>query len=262
MTPQEQQALQGLLSQLVQVRNIPKDAQAEGMIAEAVSRQPDAAYLLVQRCMLLEQGLEAAKAQIAELQQQVQQGSHASSFLDANAWGHHPDPSRADNRQMDTSVSGAPLPQARQYTAPAYQGPQAQAGYARPGVSSWLGGQGGSMLGTMAATAAGVAGGAFLFQGLSHLLGGHHDQAANAAGLAGTGDAQSSMFSSSALSELGPDKFGLDSQSGQQSQDGTLADDLFASDTGSDADLFGGDDNAGGDLFAADDSSDSDTYDT
>jgi hypothetical protein len=32
---------------------------------------------------------------------------------------------------------------------------------------------GGGMLGNIAATAAGVAGGAFLFQGLEHLLGGH-----------------------------------------------------------------------------------------
>lgn len=162
MTPQENQALQDFLNQLTQVRGIPKDPQAEAMISSAVSQQPDAAYLLVQRAMLLDQALNGAKAQIAQLQNELQsrQSSGAGGFLDsATAWGR--------------SATGAPQPAP---ASPAYtQNPapmQNAAPAARPG---FLGGGGGSFLGNMAATAAGVAGGAFLFQGIENLLG-HHQQ--------------------------------------------------------------------------------------
>ena len=73
MTPQDMQALETFLSQLVQARADGKDPQAAAMIADAAARQPDAAYLLVQRAMLLDRALVNAQAQIASLQQQVQQ---------------------------------------------------------------------------------------------------------------------------------------------------------------------------------------------
>ena len=92
MSPQEIQSLQDFLNQLTQVRGIAKDPQADALIANAVARQPDAAYLLVQRAMLIEQALNNAKTQIASLQSQMQatQSAPARSFFDANAWraGH------------------------------------------------------------------------------------------------------------------------------------------------------------------------------
>jgi hypothetical protein len=71
--------------------------------------------------------------------------------------------------------------------APPYQAqyqPQYQPQYQQPvpgsfqaqvpgNAGGFLRGAGGGMLGNIAATAAGVAGGAFLFQGLEHLLGAH-----------------------------------------------------------------------------------------
>ena len=90
MNPQETQVLESFLNQLVQARAGAKDPHAEALIAEALARQPDAAYLLVQRALLLDQALASAKAQIAQMQNQVQaaQGS-SGSFLDsANAWGN------------------------------------------------------------------------------------------------------------------------------------------------------------------------------
>jgi hypothetical protein len=73
----------------------------------------------------------------------------ASSFLDSgSAWG------RSGAKASSSTPQPAPAPTT---AAPA----------ARPG---FLGG-GGSFLGNVAATAAGVAGGAFLFQGLESLLG-------------------------------------------------------------------------------------------
>lgn len=176
MTPQESQSLQQLLSQLVQVREVVKDADAERLISQAASKQPNAVYLLVQRAMILEQALEAAQERISalEMQQRTVQSSGSNSFLDANAWGKTPvaPVTAAASRAMhpqETSVTGTPLrePANRPFST---QSPQAYSAMGS-GPSSFLRGGGGSMLGTIAATAAGVAGGAFLYQGIGNLLG-------------------------------------------------------------------------------------------
>ena len=172
MTPQETQSLQDFLSQLTQVRGVGKDIQAEQLIAAALAQQPDAAYLLVQRAMLQDQALSAARGQIAQLQAQLQearQGAATGSgggFLDpANAWGN--------------SAAANPAGARRPAPAPGYDtgaAPQASALPAAPQAAAspgFFGGGGGSFLGSMAATAAGVAGGAFLFQGIGNLLGQH-----------------------------------------------------------------------------------------
>jgi hypothetical protein len=159
MTPQERELLQDFLRQLTEIRGVDQDAEAQAMIARAVAQQPDAAYLLVQRAMLLEQALNAAKAQIAELQ--AAQGGSGRGFLSgANSWGRAP--AQAAPRSS-LSVDGRPIP-----ADPA--GTPLQSAPVTPIRSSPFGG----FLGQAAATAAGVAGGAFLFQGLGNLLG-HHD---------------------------------------------------------------------------------------
>ncbi|WP_413459276.1 DUF2076 domain-containing protein [Herbaspirillum huttiense] len=172
MSPQETQALQDFLQQLTQVQGISKDAQADAMIQAAVARQPDAAYLLVQRALLMEQALNATKAQVAALQNQVQSlqanasgGARSSGFLDGNAWGNAP--AAAPARAQPAAPAYTPAP-AQPYAAPAYQAAPAAAP-----SSGFFGGGMGSMLGTVAATAAGVAGGAFLYQGIEHLFNGN-----------------------------------------------------------------------------------------
>jgi len=164
MSPQETQVLQDFLNQLTQVRGIGKDPQADAMIHAAVAQQPDAAYLLVQRALLMDQALTASKAQIASLQSQLQalQAGVAPvrGFLDGNAWGNTP----AAIVRTDPAPAYVP-PYA---PAPAQPAPQYQAAPAPS--SGFFGGGMGSMLGTVAATAAGVAGGAFLFQGIEHML--------------------------------------------------------------------------------------------
>lgn len=164
MSPQETQVLESFLNQLVQARAGAKDPQAEALITQALARQPDAAYLLVQRALLLDQALASAKAQIAQLQNQVQaaQGS-SSSFLDsANTWGNS-----ANAAPVRPSVPASAPVTASPYAA---QPQVAAAAPARPGFFS--GGFGGT-LGNIATTAAGVAGGAFLFQGIENLF--HHN---------------------------------------------------------------------------------------
>lgn len=169
MTDQERELLNQFLGQLTAVRGIAKDPEADALIHRAVAQQPDAAYLLVQKSLLMEQALESAKAQIAQLQSQGQPARESGSFLGDNAWGRH---------QPSRSASYAPPP------AGPMLGGAPNPGAPLGGGFGMGGGRGGSFLGTAAATAAGVVGGAFLFQGIENLLG-HHGAAAS--GLANLG---------------------------------------------------------------------------
>lgn len=172
MTPQDVQALEAFLSQLTQARVDTKDPQAASMIAEAAARQPDAAYLLVQRTMLQERALLNAQTQIASLQNQLQAaqtaaGNGGRGFIDDNAWGQHagraPQPAPTPYQQV-------PQYQSAQYPSPQYQAAPAQPPVQQPQRPGFLSGGFGSTLGTIATTAAGVAGGAMLFQGIENLF--------------------------------------------------------------------------------------------
>jgi hypothetical protein len=154
MNDQERVVLDDFLEQLVRIRGVEKDPQADAMITKAFAHQPDAPYLVVQRALLLEQALSAAKAQIEHLRGGTR--TAGGSFLGGSAWGREP-------QRSAVSVSGQPIP-ANAPMQPAY-------------ASTAQGSPWGSFLGQAAATAAGVAGGAFLFQGLESLFAGHHDPA-------------------------------------------------------------------------------------
>ncbi len=174
MSPDEFRLLTTFLNQLSQVGNVTKDPQAATLIADAVARQPDAAYLLVQRALLQDQALATARERIASLEAQLRSvpAAPSSGFLDSgsNAWGR--------------SVSSAPQQTAA--VAPTQYAPAPVASAAPH--TGFFGGGGGSFLTSMAATAAGVAGGAFLYQGIESMMhrgdGSHHllDQQPNAFG--------------------------------------------------------------------------------
>ncbi|WP_428827786.1 DUF2076 domain-containing protein [Azonexus sp. IMCC34842] len=155
MNTNEQQQLNSFLQQLVQAQIGSKDAEAERIILEACRNQPDAHYLLVQRCLLLDQALQAAQAELAKLKTQDSHREPSGSFLDANgAWGN--------------SAAQRPVAQTAAPYAPAAPGPAPS-----PAASSW----GSGLLGTVASTAAGVVAGSFLFQGIEHLMGSHNNHA-------------------------------------------------------------------------------------
>lgn len=154
MNPQERDQLNLFLKQLTEARISAKDTEAAQLIADSVAKQPDAAYLLVQRAMLLEQALNGAKSQIADLQQQLQYSAAATprgGFLSNDPWA-------------PASAAGG-IPGAGNYQIPrnAPMPPQASA----------FGG-GSSFLGNIATTAAGVVAGSFLYHGIESLLGGNH----------------------------------------------------------------------------------------
>ncbi len=159
MTPQEQQQLSQFLNQLTQAKLSQKDPEAETLIQAAIRQQPDAHYLLIQRALILEQALNNAKAQIAELQNQVRNTASNSnaSFLNNDPWAQ-------------PASNAAPVPGAGNYQMPRYAPPPVQP-IAQP---SAFGGGASSFLGNVATTAAGDVAGSFLFQGIENLMGGHH----------------------------------------------------------------------------------------
>ncbi len=164
MTPQERDHLTQFLKQLGEARVGDKNTDADTLIRETVAKQPDAAYLLVQRAMLVEQALNAAKAQIAQLQSQLQ-GSQTSNRNTGFLGGGNPWAQSLDNPANSAGVPGAgnyPISRA----APVASTPVVSAAPAS-------GGGVGSFLGSMATTAAGVVAGSFLFQGIENLMG-HH----------------------------------------------------------------------------------------
>lgn len=151
MTSEELKLLNGLLSQLKHIKGIQKDSEAENLIHKAAAEQPDALYLLVQKTLLQEQALEAARNRINDLQRQIGENStSAGGFLGQNPWSQTPTPTRQNPATQSGWQGGNPM------------APLQQTG----GMSSFLG--------SAAATAAGIAGGAFLFQGIESLMG-HHN---------------------------------------------------------------------------------------
>ena len=139
MTPQDREALQGLLTQLTQIHGVNKDPEADLMIREAVARQPDANYLLVQRALLLAAALDQARTRMAEQARAAQRPREEPLEPPQTSWAR------------GAPGTGGPITPPPSAPAPAAP----------------------SLLGQAAATAAGVAGGAFLFQGIEDLVG-HH----------------------------------------------------------------------------------------
>lgn len=146
MNTQEQQLLDKLLQQLQQAAaDIPagsKDAEAVREIESALGQNPDARYLLVQRHLLMEQALNAAQTKIRELESR----SGGNSFLGGQ------------NNVYGKPLGGTAAPAATSSTP------------VNPTPATARGGMGGSFLGTAAATATGVLGGALLFEGIEHLM--------------------------------------------------------------------------------------------
>jgi hypothetical protein len=176
MTPEERNLLTNFLQDLDQARGGSKDPEAQSMIGQTLARNPDAAYLLVQHTILSDQALHAAQARIAELENQAQGQAPQGGFLGGGQqqgpWGSAPQQAAPQPRYYDPQYP----PQQPQYAQPQYAEPQyAQPQYAPSPASPFSTGGGlGSFLRSAGTTAAGVAGGAMLFEGLSGMFGGHH----------------------------------------------------------------------------------------
>jgi hypothetical protein len=146
MQPEERDLIAGLFGRLKQFEGQPRDPAAERLIAGSVAGQPSAPYLLVQTVLVQEQALKGAQARIAELEAKVA-AAPPPSFLGSapkiGPWGSAP--------------AAAPAAQpAPQYAPSPFQAaPAAGGGFLRQAMM----------------TAAGVAGGALLFEGIRNMMG-------------------------------------------------------------------------------------------
>ena len=187
MTPDERNLLGHFLQDLTQARGGLKDAEASELIERTLRSNPDAGYLLVQHAIIADQALHAAQDRIVELEGQVRGGQFpggqspgqgGGSFLGAGGpWTGGGQPGYAPQTQSQSYAPQAGYGQggSPQQPDPGYAQPQ------RPGLLGGLFGGGarpaqpggfGSFLRTAGTTAAGVAGGEFLFSGLSNMFGG------------------------------------------------------------------------------------------
>ena len=188
MTPQEKDLLTTLLDRLRNTPRQPKDPEADALIRQAMTDQPDLSYYLTQTVLIQDLSLHQAQQRIADLEKQLADAQQAAkptvgSFLGGLFGSRPPAPSSGapPAGPWTRSPQVAAAPPAQPYAQPGY----AQPGYGQPpGGGGFLGGGmgGGGFLRSAAATAAGVAGGALLFQGISSLFGNHY-----AGGLMGAG---------------------------------------------------------------------------
>ena len=156
MTPDERNLLTQFLNDLTQYQNVAKDPEAFSMIQQALSRSPDAGYVLVQHAIISDQALHAAQAHIVDLENQLAaarpQYQPQGGFLGGALGGMF-----GGNRQQQPQYQEPPYQP--QYQQPVYQQPQ-QGGF-------------GSFLKTAGTMAAGVAAGDLLFSGVEGMFGGN-----------------------------------------------------------------------------------------
>lgn len=187
MNSEEQTLIDGLFSRLQQAEtdSDPRDAQAEARIKEHLIRQPAAGYFMTQAILVQEAALKSLDEQNKQLSQQVQQlqaelqqarsqaraapPAVSGGFLSSIFGGsREPQPAPAQAPSVAPSSGGGwREPSRSSFGAPAQQNFGApQQNYApqpAPAAAS-------SFLGGALKTAAGVAGGVMLAQGISSLF--------------------------------------------------------------------------------------------
>ena len=169
MTPDERELINGLFDRMRGYDLPQKDRDAEALINQAVRATPDAPYMLVQSVLVQEQALEAANARVQDLEARVRELEGAQpqqgggSFLGGLFGGARPDPERRSSSVPAIGSRAGGLPS----MLPGRPQPAQEA--AQPAT-------GGFMRSAMT-TAAGVAGGMLLAEGIRGMMGGGSAQA-------------------------------------------------------------------------------------
>jgi uncharacterized protein len=182
MNSEEQTLIDGLFSRLQQAEtdSAPRDAQAEAQIKEHMTRQPAAGYYMTQSILVQEHALKSLDAQNKQQAQQIQQLQDELQ----RAKSAQPAPSSSGGGFLSSIFGGgasrdsqpAPNPSSggwREPSRPSFnQQPAApQQNYQQPAPAAPVGS---GFLGGAMKTAAGVAGGVLLAEGISSLF--HHNQ--------------------------------------------------------------------------------------
>lgn len=174
MTPQERQLVRELFDRLARLEGQPRDPDAERLIADGFDHAPNAAYPLVQTVLVQEEALKRANARIEELEAALDQGGpHAEptgGFLDT-----------VRNTMLGREPQRGSVPSVRTGSGPGTGGvwntgarpdprgrTEADTQYAAAPPAFG----GGSFLGTAAASAAGMIGGALLLNSIRSMFGG------------------------------------------------------------------------------------------
>jgi uncharacterized protein len=168
MTPDERQLISGLFDRMRAYDLPQKDREAEALITQSVRATPDAPYMLVQSVLVQEQALEAANARVQDLEARVrelegppQQQQSGGSFLGGLFGTARPDRERRSGRvpAIGSRAGGQPstlTPRPQPWSEPPQQQATAGGGFMRSAMT----------------TAAGVAGGMLLAEGIRNMLGG------------------------------------------------------------------------------------------
>jgi len=231
MTPQERQSVSELFDRLAQLENTPRDAEAERAIADGLMRAPHAVYALVQTTLVQDEALRRADARIRELSSNAEPRANGSFF-----------------ESMRTAVSGSSPHTSVPSVRPAANQPDARwnsggamAAAAAP-ASTYAPAPGGSFVGTAAASAAGMIGGALLLNSISAMFGHRSGNAFADVPPAGS-PSDNNPRNSELARDAGLNDIGSDRQAGLfdsgDADNGDSAD--FGGDLGGD---FGGDDSA------------------
>ena len=158
MTPQERDMITDLFRRLREADTAPRDAEADELIRRQIAEHAGAAYLLTQTVIVQEHALTNAQARIEELQRQLAAASRpaeSGSFL-GGLFGSSKRPAPPPPQPQPQPQSGPWGPQ-QPYQPGPWGAPQQPAG--------------GGFLQSALTTAVGVAGGALLFEGVSHMFG-------------------------------------------------------------------------------------------
>ena len=181
MNIEERQLLTSLFERVRTAATAPRDPEAEALIASAVREQPYSPYLLAQAVLLQEQALKAADTrlhalenQIATLEQaKVEQpapgflGGIGASIFGGRTPSGVPSVGTPPPAQPAAQPAAGVWDQPRQATQPQYAPPPS---YAPQPTYAPQQPAGGGFLQSAMTTAAGVAGGALLYQGISSLF--------------------------------------------------------------------------------------------
>jgi hypothetical protein len=250
MTPAERALVTELFDRLATLENAPRDPQAEALIREGLRRAPNAPFSLVQTLLLQDEALKQADARIQDLESGLGHGDSGGparepSFLESMRDTLLGRPQAAEPRAGSVpSVRPADAPRSSAWGAPQDYRASAQPMAPEPMR------QGGSFLGTAAATAAGVIGGSLLANSMRGMMGGQGRGAA--AFDPSGGDKGASPWAGSAAGgelsrQAGVDDIGRSSSLGSGSERGhglfdTAANDSETDDQDLDADDDGFDD--------------------
>ncbi|HSI42655.1 MAG TPA: DUF2076 domain-containing protein [Xanthobacteraceae bacterium] len=237
MSPEERALIDGLFERLRPMADAPRDAEAEALIARRTGEQPHAPYALAQTVLVQEHALKQAQARIEELEAQAETaraeaGREApqNSFLGGLLGG----------RTTSVPRTGTPPIGGRGAFADAAPPPMPQAQAPMPMAQGRGGLSGGGFLASAMTTAAGVAGGALLFHGISSMLGGSEAKAAESAAEPA---AAASPWGDAAKDDAAKDASDTDTADAASGDTGI---DPFGDDTASAQDADFDDDNIGG----------------